>query len=532
MIAPATIPTNVAAGVTVAMVAIPLNLALAVSCGLPPAAGLISGAIAGMIGALFGGARINITGPEVALAPLTALIVAQHGVEGMLVATALAGLGQIALGALGVGRLVRAAPRPVVGGFLAAVGLLVFDSQLPHLVGLHDGVPISRMNALPELGALSGATIAVGLGVVAVMIVLPKVAPRVPAPLVGVAGAIALTAWLGLDVERIESVAAGALRFRLPHTSSVDFVALLPSALALAILASVDSLLCAASIDARTSGPRHEPDHELVAQGVANVACSLVGGMPVAAAVVRSVAAIEAGATTRLTGIVQSVVLLGVVLVLGPYLSLVPFAALAGVLLVVGAKLVGVRELVAVARARKLEAGVFLITAAAIAVLGFVEGLALGVVSALVVLARDAHRHVVVSVRSEGARGVLSIAGPLVFASQSRVAGALDRLDPGVRTLDVDLSGVGAWDASGLAALRGELARLALQSRVVSTGAVLRAAIERELAGVAEVVALDAEPAEPVSASAGGDARPLSIASGRAPSSADVRPSWAAGDAE
>jgi SulP family sulfate permease len=424
MLARPTLGANVAAGVVVAMIAIPLNLALAVACGLPPAAGLISGAIAGLIGSLFGGARLNVTGPEVALAPLTAVIVAAHGLDGLVVATAIAGAIQIALGLAGAGRMVRLLPRPVIGGFLAAVGVMVFDSQLPHLVGIHDGRGVIRIaSGISEELSAHGA-------------------------------AIGIAWWLGLPVARVEPVHGDVLALYVPALATIDWSSLLPSAIALAALASVDSLLCAASVDARVGGEPHHSDRELIAQGVANIACAMVGGMPVAAAVVRSMAAIEARATTRLCGIVQSLVLFVTALMLGAYLDVVPIAALAGVLLVVGARLIDLRELAKLARVRRFEAVVFLITAAAIVGAGFSAGLLVGLALAFVELASAHGRGLRMKAREESGKRIVRLEGPLVFASQHRAGRLLAAAGDESTSLVVDLGGVTQWDATGLAALR------------------------------------------------------------------------------
>ena len=480
------IGTNVAAGVVVAMVAIPLNLALAVACDLPPTAGLVSGAIGGLIGALFGGTRLNITGPEVALAPLTAAIVVAHGIEGMLVATAIAGLVQIVLGLLGVGAFVRLLPRPVVGGFLAAVGVMVFDSQVPHLLGIHDGSRVANVAVGLSDVALHGTSIAIGLAVVLVLILVPRVAPRVPAPLVALGFAIGIVAFLELSVERVAPLEGRALMFRVPDLSSIDVLALLPSALALAALASLDSLLCAVSVDARM-GTRHRPDQELVAQGIANIACSMVGGMPVAAAIVRSVTAIEARGTTRLCGVVQSFVLLIVVLALGSHLDVVPLSALAGVLLVVGAKLIQVRELVNVWRVRRFEAFVFTATAIAIVWTGFVEGLLIGAVLAMLDLTRSQATAFAVRTHFNGITCVVAIEGPLVFASQQRATDLLAAETAGARSLMVDLGGVTHWDTSGIAALRTALAPLRASGAQIEIieGPIPRDALAEELGRIA-----------------------------------------------
>lgn len=486
---PRTVAPNLAAGAVVAAIAIPLNLALAIACGLPPSAGLIGGAVGGLVGALFGGARLNITGPEVALAPLTAAIVLAHGIDGMLIATALAGAIQIGLGLSGVGGLVRLLPRPVIGGFLAAVGIMVFDAQLPHLIGVHDGGGVAAIagGISDELSA-HGTAVGVGLAVIVVLLVMPRLAPRVPAPLVALALAIGAVAWLDLPVERVTPITGDVLALRVPDASAIDWAALIPSAVALAMLASLDSLLCAVSIDARLGGRRHDPDQELVAQGVANLACSVVGGMPVASAVVRSVAAIDAGGTSRLCGVVQSVILVAVLSICGAHLDVVPLAALSGVLLVVGAKLVDGRELARLARVRRFDAVVFVVTAAAIVATGFVEGLLIGLALTMVELARAHGGALRISARTEGPAAVVTLEGPLVFASQHNALRRIEEIAPDAPGIVLELEGVTQWDSSGLAALRTAIearTRAGASVEIVPGRTIPQPALESALGGAA-----------------------------------------------
>jgi SulP family sulfate permease len=454
-----TVGANVAAGIVVAMVAIPLNLALAVSCDLPPTAGLVSGGVAGLIAALLGGSRLNITGPEVALAPMTALIVATHGVDGMLIATAITGAIQIGLGLAGVGSLIRLLPRPVIGGFLAAVGVMVLDSQVPHLLGVHDGRRVIEVAGGFTDPAVHATSVAIGLVVIVVLLVLPRVAPRFPAPLVGLALAVAAVAWLSPPVERLRPLEGSAILFRIPDFTQVDLMALLPSAIALAVLASVDSLLCAVSIDARL-GTYHRPNQELIAQGIANLACSVIGGMPVAAAIVRTSAAVEARGSTRLCGVVHAIVLLGVVIAFGPHLHLVPIAALAGVLLVVGARLIQVRELMAVARVRRGEGVVFVATAVGILATGFAEGILIGAALATLDLLRAQSAALRAHARREDDTVIVRLEGPLIFASQDRATRLIAGHGAGARSLVLELDGVTQWDASGVGALRAAIGPL------------------------------------------------------------------------
>ncbi len=479
------IAPNLAAGLTVTLIALPLNLALAIACGLPPSVGLITGAIAGLVGALFGGSRFSITGPEIALAPITLEIVARHGFSGLVAATFLAGLMQVAFGLLRFGGLVHSIPFPVVGGFLAAVGLLVFDAQLPRLLGLPSDVALlSEVRSFEVLTQIDLSALALGVLVVLAMVLLPRVSRRVPAPLLGLGLAVAAMVLFKLNVASVAPIDATLPRPALPGFAGVDVLALLPEALALALLASIDSLLCAVSTDSLVGGERTRTDQELCAQGLANMASACVGGMPVAAAVVRSVAAIEAGATTRLAASVQSLALGFVLVAAGSLVSYVPLVSLAAILLVVGFRLIQWRHLLAMWRMARFEAGVFVVTAAGILLTDFVVGVAIGVVAALAHFAREQGAALRAQqlppsapAASESQRPaldatlpVIHLEGPLFFGSQTGIDLAILKVGTSDGVL-VDVSKLSTVDVSGAMALASALKRLASEGLSVCVSA-------------------------------------------------------------
>lgn len=478
---------NVAAGVTVALVALPLNLALALACDLPAVVGLITGAIAGVLGAVLGGSRLQITGPEVALAPITFEIVSRHGIEGLVLATMLAGIMQIALGLLRVGGLMRAIPLPVIGGFLAAVGILVFDTQLPRLLGLPADIRLVSEITLDSLRTIQIEAVGVGVVVIAAMVLLPKIHERIPGPLVALGLAIAALA-LGFTLPTVAPFDATWPAPRLPNLAGVDLVALLPEAIALAIIASIDSLLCAVSVDRRVRG-RTRTDQELVAQGLANIGSACFGGMPVAAAVVRSVAAIEAGATSRIAPLVQSLVLALIVLVLAPLVTYVPLVALAAILLVVGWRLIDFRLLWQLWQHARYESVIFLVTALGILLTDFVVGVLIGVAAALAHFAHEQREFVSAAsleaapttmeiATATGRAQVIWLAGPLFFGSQTKLVEVVDQIRPDIHDVVLELSGVPTIDTSGAGALVSAIERLAARDdmRVWVSGIAERSA--------------------------------------------------------
>lgn len=481
-------PRNVAAGISTALVALPLNVALALACGLPPSAGLLSGAVAGVIAALFGGARLQVTGPEVALAPLTFAIVSKYGVSGLLAVTFLAGVIQIAFGLLRLGRFVQAVPKPVIGGFMAAVGLMVFNSQVPRLLGLTDVRTLSSLRSVAPLGSAGFGSILVGALAVLALLTMPRVHKRIPAPLVAMGAGVAVVA-IGISTPVLTAIPSVMPDVRLPDFGSLPLAALISDALALAVLASLDSLLCAAGMDSKAGGPRTRMEQELVAQGLANMACACVGVMPVAGAIVRSMAAYEAGATTRLAPVVQSVALALVMVLLTPFLPLVPIAALAAILLVVGYRLIDWRGLLHTFAASRSEALIFVATTAAILATDFVIGVGLGLVIAVVNFARKSSRLTVsareaeVTAADAGAAAkacVVRLEGALFFGSHTDVEHIAVEAE-GASVLVINIAGVRQADLTGatsLARVADEIAARHTTVWVVGARAGIRPVLE------------------------------------------------------
>lgn len=460
---------NIISGITVVLVAIPLNMAVAIACELPASVGLVTGAVAGILGAVLGGSRLQITGPEVALVPITFEIIAKHGFEGLIYITIMAGLIQIALGLARVGRLVHAIPVPVLGGFMAAVGIMVFDSQLPIFLGVRSEARMATELTPAVIAHVNWPLVTVGVAVVAAMVGLPKLNRKIPAALVALAVSIAAVFVLSIEAPMVRAFDGGFPMPGLPTPELSQWHDYLGEAAALALIASIDSLLCAVSVDARTDGPRTRTDQELVAQGLANIGSAFFGGMPVAAAVVRSQAAIEAGATSRLAPLVQSVCLLLVIVALGAYVDSIPLVALASILLVVGWRLIDWGGLRHMWRTARFEVGVFVATMLGILLTDFMWGVVMGVLAALVHFAHN-QRELVAARRQiydagtfkddvENVR-VVHFEGPLFFASQARIDALLGDL-PGHRPVVIDLEKVPMLDTSGATALVRAAERIA-----------------------------------------------------------------------
>jgi len=474
MFAADTLGRDLLAGVTVACIALPLNLALAIASGVPAGVGIVTSVVAGITAALLGGARLQFTGPEAALVPVTAEIIRVHGIAGLGVAVLLAGLAQVALGLLRVGRVAKRVPVPVMQGFAAGIGLIILGRQIPRFLGLPDGVrSAAELGARPELLAdVRWLGVAVGAAVIAAMVFLPRVHKALPAVLVGLV-VVTAGAWLfGLDVARVGALPSGLPAPALPSFAGVDLVALAPSVVTLVVLASLGSLLSAASLDAITHASGEEAsdlDQELVAQGLANATSALFGGLPVMGAIIRSTVAVGAGARTRAAPLSHALFLLAAMLSAASLIASVPVAALAGILLVVGVRLLNFAKMRVMWRDARTDAAITIVTAIAIAVTSFLAGVALGLVLALAVrlpelwrvhletreVNLDAREAAPESPRLRVRPDVLvaHVHGPLIFLAQGRLHPLLEG-PPWARYVLLDLSGVPFADAEGIAELQ------------------------------------------------------------------------------
>ncbi|MCE9668204.1 SulP family inorganic anion transporter [Myxococcus stipitatus] len=499
MVSPRTLPADASAALTVACVALPLNLALAVASGLPPEVGLVSGAIAGAVAAMLGGGRLQVTGPEAALVPTVLLISMKHGVAGVIVSALLCGALQVVLGVSRAGGLARFMPAEVTRGFTAGIGLLLLDGQLPRLLGaVTEDAASARALVHPanwSTWSIHGASVGVGLIVMACMLLLPRLHRAIPAVLLGL-GVATVASQLGALSEglaRVGALPTGLPTPALPSFDGLDLRALLPDVLALTVLASLGSLLSARALDQLPGLSNHQTDgnQELVGQGFANAASALFGGMPVMGAIVRSSVSVQAGGRTRAASVLHAVMLLGAAVLAGPLVARIPMAALAAILVVVGARLLDLRGLRALMTENTGKAAVAVATALLIATVGFLPGLAAGV---LLSLARSFFSRPKAHVRSLwlridgrplfrslGAAGedlggrppvqLLRIRGDLDVRACGDLSAALQG-PPWPCYLVLDLSGVRYMDAAGLRTLR-ELSDViaARGGRVLVTGA-------------------------------------------------------------
>jgi SulP family sulfate permease len=331
------------AGLTVAIVALPLAMALGIASGASPNQGLVTAVIAGFLISLLGGSRVQIGGPTGAFVVIVAGIIAAHGYAGLVLATLLAGFILIAAGYAGVGRLIRFIPMPVVTGFTAGIAVIIASSQVGDFLGLTTGkLPaefIPKWSAyLSALNSISLYALGLGAATLAMIVLLRRFAPQLPAFLIALLAASLAVSLLHLPVatvgDRFPAMPSGMPAAHMPDISFALVQHLLPAAFTIAFLAGMEALLSATVADGMT-GYSHRSGQELVAQGVANIASALFGGLPATGAIARTATNIRAGGRTPLAGMFHSVFLLIFLLVAGKLISHVPMAALAAILLVV-----------------------------------------------------------------------------------------------------------------------------------------------------------------------------------------------------
>ncbi len=329
------------AGVTVAMVAIPLSIAIAIASGAEPVKGLVTAIIGGLLISLLGGSRVQIGGPTGAFIVVVAGIVTVHGYDGLVLATLMAGVILVVAGVLRAGTLVAYVPEPVINGFTIGIGIIIATSQLKDLFGMSIAVVppefIAKLEALWQgRDTVNLQALTIGLVTMVLIVALRRLFPRLPGLIVAVAVTSGIVLLAPLQVDTLFS-RYGALPDRLPMPSFPQVTAdriveLLPSAFVIAFLAGVESLLSAMVAD-KMIGGRHRPNAEVLAQGAANIGSALFGGMPATGAIARTATNVRAGGKTPVAGLVHAVTILAVMMLAAPLAGYMAMPALAGLLI-------------------------------------------------------------------------------------------------------------------------------------------------------------------------------------------------------
>ncbi|MEO6718395.1 MAG: SulP family inorganic anion transporter [Novosphingobium sp.] len=332
---------DVIAGLIVAMVALPLSIAIAIASGADPAKGIITAIVGGFLISLLGGSRVQIGGPTGAFVVVVSGVIAAHGYDGLVLATLLAGLILLIAGLVRLGNLIRHVPEAVINGFTIGIAIIIATSQLQDFLGLRAAhVPAEFVGKLQALWAaratLDPPSVAVGLLAMALIVAFRRLAPRLPGLLVAVATASALALAFKLPVDTIHSrfgdLPRGLPIPSLPAMSAARVIELLPSAFIIAFLAGVESLLSAMVAD-KMIGSQHRPNAEVLAQGFANLGTALFGGLPATGAIARTATNVRAGGKTPVAGLVHALAILLVTLLLGNIVGYLAMPALAALLM-------------------------------------------------------------------------------------------------------------------------------------------------------------------------------------------------------
>ncbi|WP_019630602.1 SulP family inorganic anion transporter [Actinomadura atramentaria] len=475
---------DLVAGLIVAVVALPLALAFGVASGVGAQAGLVTAIVAGALAAVFGGSNLQVSGPTGAMTVVLLPIVQKYGSGGVLMVGLMAGVVLIALAVLRIGRFAQFLPVPVVEGFTAGIAVVIALQQVPAALGVPtpDGDKVWRTAARAVAdfaGHPAAAAPVMAVAVAALMLVGARLRPAVPFSLAGVALATLVAQAAGLDVATIGALPAGLPAPSLGFLDAGAVGALLPSALAVAALAALESLLCATVADGMTVGERHDPDRELFGQGVANVVAPMLGGVPATAAIARTAVNVRAGARSRLAALTHAAVLAVVVLAAGGLVGRIPLAALAGVLLATTVRMVEAGSLRAIARATRGDGAVLVLTFAVTVVFDLITAVAVGIALAVVLALRSVARSARVD-RTPLAPGghadeerlladrivAYRLDGPLFFAAAHRFLLELSEISD-VEVVILRMSRISALDATGAGVLGDAVERLERRGVVV-----------------------------------------------------------------
>ena len=474
------IANNVLAGLVVGIVALPLAMAFAIASGARPEQGLYTAIVACLLTSLFGGTRLQIAGPTGAFIAVLSIITAQHGIAGLQIATLMAGIILVAFGAARLGGVIKFIPSPVIMGFTAGIGVIIFVGQWKDFFGLspapsglhfHEKLMV-LVQAVPSVNL---ATTGLGLLALALLIVGPRYLKRIPAPLVAMVVITVLQAYFHFKgVATIGSAFGGIPRtlpsFSLPSIPLSQVISLVGPAFTIALLGSIESLLSAVVADGM-AGTKHNSNQELLGQGIANIVAPLFGGFASTGAIARTATNIRNGATSPLAGLVHSGFLILVILLLSPLASAVPLCCLSAILFVVAWNMSEVPHVVRLIRGSPAaDVAVLLITFALTVFVDLVVAVNVGVILAALMFMRRMSLAVEVRPHFEGSSDdmgqatlpagplppgvvVYSIDGPMFFGAAEKLERTLAHIQRPATTLILRMSQVPFVDATGISAI-------------------------------------------------------------------------------
>lgn len=466
---------NLGAGLVVGVVALPLAMAFAIASGARPEQGIYTGIVAGLLASLFGSSRVSISGPTGAFIVILADITAQYGIGGLQIATLMAGLILLVMGLVKLGGIIRFIPTPVITGFTAGIAVIIFVGQWKDFFGLAPAA--SGQHFHEKLGALIEAmpglhlpTTLLALGALAIVVLLPRIMRRIPSPLVAMLAVTLVQAQFQFDdVATIGSafggIPAGLPALQLPEVSFARVLELIGPAVTIAMLGAIESLLCAVVADGMV-GTRHNPNQELVGQGIANLATPLFGGFAATGAIARTATNIRNGGNSPLAGVMHALTLLAVIVALAPLAAHIPLAALAAILFVVAWNMSEARHFVDLLRHAPVNDKVLLLITFLLTVFAdLVIAVNVGVLLAALLFMKRMSETVTIEGESDTSlagvcpvgvpKGVqiYSIDGPLFFGAAATFERTLASLHDDTRVLILRLGQVPMVDATAMQTL-------------------------------------------------------------------------------
>ena len=388
--------SDLVAGVIVAIIALPLSIALAIASGVSPEKGLYTAIVAGFVISFLGGSNVNIAGPTAAFATIVAGIVATQGLDGLVIATIMAGIMLIIMGVCRLGALIKYIPHTITTGFTSGIALTIVIGQIKDFLGLTFAEGTNAIESIEKLEAIGKSistfnwqALLVGLIGVAILIVWPKISKKIPGSLIAVIVGVLIVKLFKMDVNTIGdlySISAKLPPFAFPSITLDKIVALIPSAFTIAILAGIESLLSCVVSDGMI-GDRHNSNTELIAQGLGNICSALFGGIPATGAIARTAANVKNGGRTPVAGMTHAVVLLLVLVVLMPYAAWIPMPIIAAILFIVAYNMCEWRQFVKICRTAPIgDILVLVVTFVLTVVFDLVVAIAVGMILAAVIL--------------------------------------------------------------------------------------------------------------------------------------------------
>lgn len=379
---------DVIAGVIVAIIALPLSIALALASGVTPEQGLYTAIIAGFIISFLGGSNVQIAGPTAAFATIVAGIVATKGLDGLAIATIMAGLILIVMGLLRIGNLIKFMPNSITTGFTSGIAVTIVIGQLKDFFGVtFTHSPVETMEKLSEFAkcfsTVNISALIIGILALIILIVTPKFLKKIPASLIAILVCSVIVGVFGVKANTIGdlyNISQSLPKFAFPEITTQKIISLIPDAFTIAILAAIESLLSCVVADGMTgTDSKHNSNMELIAQGAGNIGSALFGGIPATGAIARTAANIKNGGTTPVAGMIHAIILLFVLVVFMPYASLIPMPVIAAILFMVAYNMSEWRYFVHVCKkAPKLEVIVLLVTFILTVVFDLIVAIAVG----------------------------------------------------------------------------------------------------------------------------------------------------------